>query len=201
MSDVAATPGEDPHGLVEVIDRVLALADAEVVSVQDIIEGFGSASFLPFLLIPALVVVSPLSGIPLLPTVLGLTIALIASQMLLNRDHLWLPGFITRREISGERLRSSLQRLHRAAAWIDQRSRQRLTWLVTPPTSVLPRMLCVICGGMMPFLELVPFSSSILATAVVLFSVGFLSRDGLFVLAGMALVALGAAIPLKIFVD
>lgn len=199
MADTTARPAEDPHGLVEIIDRVMALADSERVSVRDVIEGFGSASFLPFLLIPALIVVSPLSGIPLLPSALGLTIALIAAQMLLNRNHLWLPGFITRREIAGERLRANLQRLHKAAEWIDRHSRRRLTWLVHPPMSVLPRMLCVVCGGLMPFLELVPFSSSILATAVVLFSVGFLARDGLFTLAGMGLVALGASIPLKIF--
>lgn len=199
MAEVTADTPQDPHGLVEIIDRVMTLAEADRVSMQDVIEGFGSASFLPFLLIPALIVVSPLSGIPLLSSTLGLTIALIAAQMLVNRDHLWLPGFITRREIAGERLRANLRRLHRAAEWIDRHSRRRLSWLVTPPASVLPRMLCVVCGGLMPFLELVPFSSSILATAVVLFSVGFLARDGVFALAGMGLVALGASIPMKLF--
>lgn len=199
MTDTALPPRDDPHGLVGIIDRVMTIAEAERVSVQDVIEGFGAASFLPFLLIPALIVVSPLSGIPLLPTTLGLTIALIAAQMLLGRDHLWLPEVITHREIAGERLRNNLRRLHRIAEWIDARSRPRLIWLVTPPISVVPRLLCGLCGGLMPFLELVPFSSSILAMAVVLFSVGFLARDGLFTLGGMALVGLGASIPLKIF--
>jgi hypothetical protein len=45
-------------------------------------------------------------------------------------------------------------------------------------------------------LEIVPFSSSILGAAVLCFSVSLLTRDGLFVVFGMAIMAAVALLPL-----
>jgi hypothetical protein len=191
-SDTAA----EVASLTAIIHRVMALSDGPTVSVREIIAGFGEASFLPFLMVPALIVVSPLSGIPLLSTICGTCIALISVQMLMPRHrHLWLPDAIMRQRIGTVRLVTGLRRIESPARWIDRRSQQRLQILVRPPLSVLPQLMCVLCGAAMPFLELVPFSSSILASAVVLFGVGFLARDGLFTLAAMAVTALGASIP------
>jgi hypothetical protein len=182
--------------LTAVIERVMALSDAPTVSVRDLVTGFGEASFLPFLLVPALIVVSPLSGIPLLSTTCGTIIALIALQMLLpRRTHLWLPDVVMRQQIATQRLVAGLRRLEKPARWIDSRSHQRLQILVRPPMSVVAQGMCFLCGAMMPFLELVPFSSSILASAVVLFGVGFLARDGLFTLVAIGVAMLGASIP------
>lgn len=200
MTEPETAPPHDAAGEVAslgaIIERVMALSESPTVSVRDIIAGFGEASFLPFLMVPALIVVSPLSGIPLLSTICGTCIALIAVQMLIPRHrHLWLPDAIMRQRIGTVRLVTGLRRIERPARWIDARSHQRLQVLVRPPVSVLAQMMCVLCGAAMPFLELVPFSSSILASAVVLFGVGFLARDGVFTLAGMAITMLGASIP------
>jgi len=179
-----------------IIERVMALSDAPTVSVRDLVTGFGEASFLPFLLVPALIVVSPLSGIPLLSTTCGTIIALIALQMLMPRHtHLWLPDVVMRQRIATPRLVAGLRRIVKPARWIDARAHQRLQILVRPPLSIVAQGMCFLCGAMMPFLELVPFSSSILASAVVLFGVGFLARDGLFTLVAMGIAMLGASIP------
>ncbi len=102
------TPNLPPTvaSLTAVIERVMALSDAPTVSVRDLVTGFGEASFLPFLLVPALIVVSPLSGIPLLSTTCGTIIALIALQMLLpRRTHLWLPDVVMRQQIATQAAR------------------------------------------------------------------------------------------------
>lgn len=196
MTQPETPPLPTVASLTAIIERVMALSDAPKVSVRDLVTGFGEASFLPFLLVPALIVVSPLSGIPLLSTICGTIIALIALQMLLpRRTHLWLPEAVMRQRIGTARLASGLRRIERPARWIDSRAHQRLQILVRPPLSIMAQGVCFLCGAMMPFLELVPFSSSILASAVVLFGVGFLARDGLFTLAGMAIAMLGASIP------
>ena len=200
MTEPEAAPPRDDAAEVAslgaIIERVMALSDTPTVSVRDIVAGFGEASFLPFLMVPALIVVSPLSGIPLLSTICGTCIALISVQMLIPRHrHLWLPAAIMRQRIGTVRLVTGLRRIEGPARWIDARSHRRLQVLVRPPVSILAQMMCVLCGAAMPFLELVPFSSSILASAVVLFGVGFLARDGVFTLAGMAIAMLGASIP------
>jgi hypothetical protein len=199
MIDETDLPDGAKPSLAGVIDRVIALADTPKVSVRQIVEGFGTASFLPFLMIAALVVVSPLSGVPFLSTVFGITIATISLQMLIpGRDHLWLPDAIMRREISADRLIAALRRIEGPARWVDSWAAKRLQFLVQPPLSVLPKLVCVLCGAAMPFLELVPFSSSILASAVVLICLSILARDGLFALLGILVAGIGFAIPVTV---
>lgn len=184
------------HPVRDILLRLAALTGAERVSVRDLIDSFGEASFVPALMVPALIVVSPLSGIFGLPTVLGLTMALIAAQMVFGRRTLWLPGFLLRRSIEGRRLLRAVVWLQRPADWFDRQTRPRFTILLTWPLRLIPQLGCMVAGLMMPFLELVPLSSSILGGAITLFSVSFLNRDGLFVILGLVSVAVAATIPL-----
>ena len=150
-------------------------------------------------MVPALVIVSPLSGIPLLPSLLGLTIALIGLQMVLGRRHLWLPDWLMRRQMQGARVRPAMARMTGIARWIDRHSRDRLGVLTAVPLVKIPQALAMVAGLMMPFLELIPFSSSVLALAILLFAAGFLSRDGLYIIGGAATMALAALVPLVIW--
>ena len=188
-----------PPGVRGVLFRLEALTGQKTVTLRDVVEAFGEAAFVPLLIVPALVVVSPLSGIPFLPTVFGSVIALVALQALVGKRRLWLPGVLMRRRISGERLESALRRVHRLAEWIDRNSRSRLTPLTRPPLDAGSKALCVVSGASMPFLELVPFSSTLLGVAVVLLSTSLLVRDGVFVLLGAAVMGLAALIPLAIY--
>jgi hypothetical protein len=197
--DMANLPEEGGiDGVRPVVDRLAGLSGAEKVAVRDIVGAFGDTSFLPLMMIPALLVVSPLSGIPLFSSLCGLSIALVAVQMLAGRDHLWLPGIVMRRQIAGERLSAAAARLERIADWLDRHSRKRLHLLFRAPMVLLPQMLCVLCGLAMPFLELLPFSSSLLGMAVLLISVGFLVRDGVYTLAGLVFIFIAASIPFAV---
>ena len=186
------------HPVRDVTARLEALAQEDEVALGTLLAAFGPASFAPALMVPALLVVSPLSGIPFFSTLCGLTIALIALQMLLARDHLWLPGALMRRRIGADRLRQAMRHIHGVANWLDRKSRDRLGLLARPPGEKVPQALAALCGAMMPFLELLPFSSSILGMAVVMFSVSLLARDGLWVLAGIACIALAAMVPVLV---
>ena len=65
----------------EIVDRLDSATNQPSLSVHDLLEEFGESSFLPALMVPALLTVSPLSGIPLFSTVCGLTIAFIAEAV------------------------------------------------------------------------------------------------------------------------
>jgi hypothetical protein len=187
-------PGNDDHSVRDIVSRLEEVSDQDRVALQDLVESCGTASFVPALMVPALLVVTPLSGIPLISSICGITIALIAAQMLWKRDHVWLPGFVLRRQVPGRKLRGAFQRMESIAGLLDRHTRDdRLHALVGRGGRVVPQGLCVVAGGLMPVLELVPFSSSILGTAVLCFSVAMLTRDGLLVLIGIAIMA---AVPL-----
>lgn len=84
--------GTDACSLHEVLQRLASAGDDECVSVSDIVDAIGPRSFGPLLLVPALIVMSPLSGIRGLSTVMGITIALVSGQMLVGRRVAWLPA-------------------------------------------------------------------------------------------------------------
>ena len=100
---------------------------------------------------PQLILVSPLSGIPGLSSLGGLTIALVAGQILLGRPAIWLPGFLLRRQLPTARLIWALSKLERAAAFIDRKTSTRAEWVFGFPGRHLALLICMACGLIMPF--------------------------------------------------
>ena len=94
--------------------------EQDQVSVHDIRQALGERSFGPFLAIPALIEITPIGGIPGLPTLIALGIALVAAQILFGRDHLWLPDVLERRTLDGDRVKKGMEWLKRPAGWIDR---------------------------------------------------------------------------------
>ena len=180
--------------LTTILDQVRDMAEGETLSVGDLFQALGAASYTPLMILPALAVVSPLSGIPGFSSLCGLTIAVFAAQMIVRRHHVWAPGWLLRRQMRADRARRALAWLRRPAGWIERAARPRIQWLVTPPLDMVPQFLCLVAGLAMPFLELVPFSSSLLGASVILLSVAMLVRDGLLALVGMAPFAAAAGI-------
>ncbi|WP_284154737.1 exopolysaccharide biosynthesis protein [Algicella marina] len=197
MSDTEVSRGDDePHSIGEILERAEDATDSNCVSIRRIVQELGDASFAPLLTLPALIVITPASGIPGLSSVCGICILLIAMQMVVQRDHVWLPDWLMRREVPQQRMQQALQLLKRPARRLDSVLRQRLHPLVEPPLAIVPQLMCVVAGAMMPVLELVPFSSSIIGAGVAVLAVGLVARDGLVILCGVIgiLASLGGAI-------
>ncbi|WP_099867002.1 exopolysaccharide biosynthesis protein [Pararhizobium haloflavum] len=190
----------DEQILTAIINCIRDAGSGDTLSVNDIAQSLGRASFGPLLLVPAVIIVSPLSGIPGLSSIGGLIIALIAAQMVFGRSHVWLPHWIMRRTIGRGRFNRALDALSRPVALIDRLTKPRLTFLVRHPISILPELLCVACGLAMPFLELVPFSSSLLAATVTLIAMGLVAKDGVLIILG-ALALVGGGWILGFFVS
>jgi len=178
-------------------DRVRAATDDDKISVAQITRALGRDSLPPNLMIVALAVVSPLSGVPLFSSVCGMLIALISAQMLLGRDHIWLPGFLMRRRLSSSRVRGALDWMRRPAGFLDRITAERLTVLVRRPMRWITQAICLCCGLVMPFLELIPFTSSLMGVVVSLLAFGMLARDGLFTALGLT--AIGGLVGLVLY--
>ncbi|WP_339950196.1 exopolysaccharide biosynthesis protein [uncultured Albimonas sp.] len=195
-ADAGSAPPSGTSGpITTVLDRIEEIARQERPSAGEIVEAVGRRSHVTLLLVPALVVVTPLSGVPLLSSLCGLSIALISLAGLLGRRHVWLPGFLTRQRIEGRRLSEAVDWLRGPVAWIERRTRRRLPRLVNPPFDRLLLGLCLLCGLAMPVLELVPFTSSFLGAAVALLAISIIVRDGLFASLAFAVIALVIATP------
>lgn len=197
MTDTAATlPGSETP-VQDILGRLYDTARRDRVTLGDVVEAFGDRSFVPMLIVPALLVLSPLSGVPLFSSICGVTIAVISIQMLWpDRRYLWLPDRLMRRNVSGERARGAVARLCRVARWLDANARTRLRALVlTRPGRTILELACLFAGALMPFFEIVPFTSSILGFSVLLMATAILTRDGLFAVAGLAIFVAAPVVP------
>ncbi|WP_232823043.1 exopolysaccharide biosynthesis protein [Oceanibium sediminis] len=187
-----------PRSIGDVLTQLESLGDSDSVTIGEILGSYGQKSFLPTLMIPALIVTSPLSGVPLLSSICGLTIAATAAQWLTGRDRIWMPAFLARRKVSGPRLKAGAAKLEGLGRWLDSRSHERFSPLLRRPLRWFLPLACMLAGLAMPFLEFVPLTSSILGLAVLLIGGGVLMRDGLFAAVGLTVMALAASIPLSL---
>lgn len=178
----------DSRTFEHVFDDIAALGDEqEKVSLADMRDAVGQRGYGPFLFVPAILEVSPVGGIPGVPTLLGLIVAIFALQMLMGRKRFWIPGFLGRRSVKSEKLRKAVDKMRPVLRFLDKVIRPRLTWITKKPFLQVTAALCVLCAAMAPPLELVPFASSLPFGAIALFGLGLTAHDGIVVLLGMAL--------------
>jgi hypothetical protein len=180
----------EPRSLTELLERLRPRSREGSVRFGELLSEIGENSFAPVILVPALLLISPLSAIPGMPTLSALIIITVAAQWVVGRRHLWLPRFVTRRSLDAARLARALTYLERPAAWVDRMSRDRLQLLVLPPLSLVAKLCVILIPLSWPILELLPMVTSLGASAVTLFVFGLMVRDGIFVVAGFAFVGL-----------
>jgi hypothetical protein len=178
------------EGILETIEEAGDRPDR--VSVEDMLDEIGKDALPAIMLAPALIMISPASGIPGLSSFCAMIVALASLQMVLGRKSLWLPRFITDRSVSRASVDRAVHWLGRPAHYVDSLLGRRLEMLVRKPFRQMVAVACLAISLVVPFLELVPFSASIAGTVIAFFALGLVAGDGLLVLIGM-IVATGAA--------
>lgn len=176
------TTAAHQRSLGDLADRIRSVSQDKKVSVQDIVDAVGHRSLLPLLLVPALLCATPLSGVPGVSMVSGVLIAIISAQLLLSVDEVWLPQRLLRQTVNAKAVRKALDTSEPVMSWVDRHTHHRLTGLFHRPLIHVPVLLCLLSGLAMPFLEFIPFSSSVAAIGVSFMALSLLTRDGLFFL-------------------
>jgi hypothetical protein len=166
----------------------------EPTSIDQIVEAIGQRSFGPLILVPGLIVLSPLSGMPGVPTLGGIAVLLIAGQMLLGRQTVWLPAFIRRRSIAPRRMTQAGRFLMPVARFVDRFTGRRLAWLTRKPWSYFIAASCILIAVLMPPLEAIIFANVLTAAAITAFGLALVAHDGL--LAALAFALTGGSIAL-----
>lgn len=190
-SDGGAERNGTPR-LSELLERLVSETDGKTVSIDEILDALGSQSFGPMLLIPAIIAVAPTGAIPGMSLVTGTIIFLVSLQILVGREHIWLPKRVTSFEFERSKLKSSVKAAKPWTDWLQDLFSQRLTFLVEQPALKVIAVTCMLLAASMFPLALLPFAVAVPGTAVGLFALGVTMRDGLLVALGYAL-ALGAA--------
>lgn len=176
--------------LEEVLDRVISTSrENNPVSVDNILDAVGQRSFGPVLLFLGLIVLAPIIGdIPGVPTLAALMVLLLCTQLLLHREHVWMPGWILRRAVRAERLKKAMGYCYKPARFVDRLVKPRLTFLIRGyiPTRLVA-LACMLVALVMPFMEVIPFSANLAGGVLTFFGLALVARDGLLALFAFAL--------------
>ncbi|HEY7883752.1 MAG TPA: exopolysaccharide biosynthesis protein [Cellvibrionaceae bacterium] len=191
------SPPDQEHvaTLEEVLDRIVSTAkEQDPVSVDNILDAVGQRSFGPVLLLLGLIVLAPIIGdIPGVPTLVALMVLLLCVQLLIHREHIWMPAWLLRRSMSANRLQKAMGYCYKPARFIDRLVKPRLTFLIRGYVPArLVALACMLVALVMPFMEVIPFSANLAGGVLTFFGLALVARDGL--LALLAFTLTGASV-------
>lgn len=173
---------QDPQSVGDVLDRLKELgeqAGQDKAKLGDAVEAMGHRAYGPFFIIFPLIDISPVGGIPGLPTAMAVVMVLLALQLLFGRKDLWLPGFLANRGLKGEKLVKVADKMRPVAKWLDRWFHGRMPALTKGPMIKIAAVAIIALCTTVPPLELLPFASTLPMVAILSFGLALLVRDGL----------------------
>ncbi len=177
------------HALSDVLDELERSIDGDQVRVAHVVDTMGRKSFASLMLVFSLISTSPASAIPGMTAIVAVLVFILVVQMMVGRDSVWLPSFITRRKMSAKKLNKGIRFMRKPVNFVERFLKPRLTFLFHRPWLWLPMILILCLTLFMPFMELIPTSGSIASGVIALFAASLLTRDGLLALASLALLS------------
>ncbi len=173
--------------LVELLDQIESTADKDAkASLDTVMDAIGRRSFGPILVLFGLIILAPLVGdIPGVPTIMAILVLLVAAQVLMRRQRLWLPRWLLDRSISSAKLKKAIKFLRRPARFGDRLLRPRLQVFTGTVGIQVTAALCILIAVVMPLMEVVPFSANIAGIALTALGLALIANDGLLALCAL----------------
>lgn len=163
----------------EIIDQLIACAARDgKVTMGEMMAVIRYRSYGPFLLLPALIGLSPLGLLPGVRSALALVIIVFVIQMAVGRKHIWLPHFLERRAFTGHRVEHAMEHMRPWAERVDRWFHGRLPWFTRAAPVRLAALVCLLLALPMPLFEVIPFASMFAMIAIAGFGLAMTTRDG-----------------------
>ena len=189
MTSQGSTASPEDGSISELL-RQLAERDVETLSVDEVVDHFGHRAFGALLFIFALPNLLPLP--PGSTTVLGLPLVIIAPQLLLGMETLWLPKAVGRRRIRRTDLKRTFDRARPWLRRIERLSRPRLGWVYGGIGDRLAGLVCTLLAVVL--ILPIPFGNILPSLTIAALSLGLTQRDGGLGMIGYGLAAAAAGV-------
>lgn len=171
----------------ETLEETIDAIGGREVTLREIMEHTGEQGLLLLCALLTLPFLLPVS-IPGVSTVFGLAIILVSVGITLNRAP-WLPRQIMDRKIDSAKLIPALKKGSGIVQKVERVVKPRIEALTDGAAINRFNGLMLVLGGVLLLfpLGLVPFSNTLPGYGILFLAIGISQRDGLFVLAGYAL--------------
>lgn len=156
--------------------------ESEEVSVAQILDALDTRSFGLAVLLFSLPSVVPMP--PGVPTVVGIILLIVAVQMVLGREELWLPRILSKRSFDRQSLVKAFEGLAPRLAVIEHVMKPRLLAMTGRVGSIFIGFIVLIMAVVL-ILPLPPGGNFPPAAACAVLGLGLAQRDGVMVLLGL----------------
>jgi hypothetical protein len=181
--DAASDEVAPRGGLIAALQVIAAAAPADGMTLHDFTQALGERAFGLMLFALSIPVCIPLLyGIP---QIVSLPMMAIATQMAVGRAQPWMPRRFGERMLSKAGLEQMAAGADKYFGWIERLARPRLVLLSGPTVERLVGAVFVvfIASILIPL----PATNTLPGIGVAIASIGLITRDGLLVLAGLAI--------------
>jgi hypothetical protein len=168
-----------------VLDRLLADAAGEHVTIAWLLEHLDARSFGLVALLMGLV-----GLIPGVSSVMGVLLAIPAIQMMLARSRPAFPGFVLRRQVPTRRLERLIARVNPVLRRVERVVRPRWRTPSTLTKRVVGFFILLLGAGM---LIPIPFSQFLFGVVLMVLSLAFLEEDGILLCVAIAAAAISVS--------
>ncbi len=187
-------PAQDAFGGGETrkaLARLIAATEAvDRLTVGAMVDSLGRSGHGLILLMLALPSFIPIPGLPT-GLVFGVALMLVAVQMIRGQQTVALPGWIRRQSLPRSAMLTIVGKLDTWMLKLERLLRPRLCALTEGAAIAIVGLLVLVMGATL--LLPVPFGNQGPAFAVVVFAFGIMEKDGLAIIAGAVLAAIGFA--------
>lgn len=180
MSLVTSPPPDESRRFSDVLER-LGDGDDPRLSLREMVEAFGERGFGAVILLLSLMALFPWP--PGGKAVFSVPIVLIAGELAIQMNRVWLPRWMLRLAVSRDTYRTASRKVLPRVRRVERLTRPRWPALTGEAADVLIGIICILLAVMMALP--VPFGDALPSLTLALFALGIIQRDGAFILAGL----------------
>ena len=183
----------DKHKLSEILEEICLDRSEKTISLENILYSLNNQGYAPLLIVPCLLIISPIGAIPGVPAICGVFIFLISGQMLFGKKKPWLPNKIKNFKFETQSFCSGMEKSEPFFKKMDKLIKPRITYLATNKMAYFfVSLISVLLSVGIIGIGFIPFLPDLLALPILFFSLGLLTQDGVIVALGYVALTIAA---------
>ena len=171
--------------LTGILDKIHEESEGDEIAIENVVSSLKYRGYGPLLLVPAIFNLLPTGAIPGVPSLMGIIIIFISTQMIIGKKYPLIPKRLREVKVKREKFEKSRKFLSPYTKKIDRFLKPRFRFLTSDISSRFIGLSCATLGMSMPALGLIPLAADIPAFVVALYALGLSTRDGIVIMIAM----------------
>lgn len=189
---------QKPLSTSEVLEKVVRKREADMLTIEELTISLHERGFGLLMVFFSFPFAVPLPYPPGVTLFAGIPMALLSLQLLCGRDTPWMPDWIGKRAIRRATMANMIEKSAPMLRWLERFLHPRMPMMCTKTAERFVGLTAFIYS--ISIAIPIPFTNAIPSAGILLMSLGLLGRDGLMILIGIIVGAIGVLIAITALV-